>query len=233
MRINCIIVDDEPASREVLEKFISDCPTLTLLQSCKNAFEASDAINQFDVQLIFLDINMPKLSGIKFYKSLVNPPFVIFTTAYPEFAVEGFEVDAIDYLLKPFPFERFYKAVNKASEAISSKSADSKPQEFILWKADKKIHRVLLDEINYLEAIGDYVKVQFADKSIMVHNTFQKLLAQLPDNKFVRVHKSFAIALYKLETIDGNRIILKGKSIPIGQTYRTDFMELIKNLGLS
>ena len=232
MKINCIIVDDEPASRDILEKFILDCPNLNLVESCKNAFEASNAINALDIQLIFLDINMPKLSGIKFYKSLVNPPFVIFTTAYPEFAVEGFEVDAIDYLLKPFPFERFYKAVNKAVEVLSNKINESKTQEFILWKADKKIHRVLLDEINYLEAIGDYVKVQFSGKFIMVHNTFQKLLAQLPENRFIRVHKSFAIALDKLEAIEGNRIILKGNSIPIGQTYRSDFMELIKKLGI-
>ncbi|MDW7695991.1 LytTR family DNA-binding domain-containing protein [Flammeovirgaceae bacterium SG7u.111] len=232
MKINCIIVDDEPASREVMEKYIGDCPSLFLLKSCKNAFEASDAINAFDVQLIFLDINMPKLSGINFYKSLVSPPFVIFTTAYPEFAVEGFELDAIDYLLKPFPFERFYKAANKAIEVLGSRTNESKPEEFVLWKADKKIYRILLGEINYLEAIGDYVKVQYAGKFIMVHSTFQKLLAQLPEDRFIRVHKSFAIALNKLEAIEGNCILMKGKTIPIGQTYRSDFMELINKLGL-
>lgn len=121
MKINCIIVDDEPASRDVLEKFISDCPSLNLLYSCKNAFEANEILNKDDVQLIFLDINMPKLSGLKFYKSLTNPPFVIFTTAYPEYAVEGFEVEAVDYLLKPFPFDRFLKAVNKALDILNNK----------------------------------------------------------------------------------------------------------------
>ncbi len=232
MEINCIIVDDEPASREVLEKYIADCPFLVLHKSCKNAFEALQAINDFNIQLIFLDINMPKLSGINFYKTLTNPPFVIFTTAYPEFAVEGFELDAIDYLLKPFPFERFYKAVNKVIEIIKSKTNSLDTQEYILWKADKKIHRILLNEIIYLEAVGDYVKVFYKDTYLLIHRTFQKTLDQLPEARFIRVHKSFAIAINKLETIEGNLIKIKGNTIPIGQTYRSGFMDLIKKQGL-
>ena len=138
MKINCIIVDDEPASREILEKYVADCSCLNLVETCKNAFEATEAINNVDIQLIFLDINMPKLSGMKFYRSLTNPPFVIFTTAYPEFAVEGFEVNAVDFLLKPFPFERFLKAVNKAIDILKNQSNDNICYEYIFLKSDKK-----------------------------------------------------------------------------------------------
>jgi len=228
MKINCIIVDDEPASREILEKYISDCTSLNLISSCKNAFEANEIINQEQIQLIFLDINMPKLSGIKFYKSLSNPPFVIFTTAYSEYAVEGFEVDAIDYLLKPFSFERFLKSVNKALNIFNQ--IDNKNHvPFIVLKSDKKLFRVNICDINYLEALGDYVKVDFLCQSIMVHDTFQNLLTQLGESSLVRVHKSFAISLNKFDHIEGNMIKIKEKSIPIGQKYRTDLLKIISS----
>ena len=228
MKINCIIVDDEPASCEILEKYVADCSSLNLVDTCKNAFEAIEAINNVEIQLIFLDINMPKLSGMKFYRSLTSPPFVIFTTAYPEFAVEGFEVNAVDFLLKPFPFERFLKAVNKAIDILKNQSNDNICYEYIFLKSDKKIHRVIINEIYHLEAVGDYVKVFFDGKFIMVHDTFQNLLNQLPNNLFVRVHKSHAIAINKIDTIEGNMVKVKDKIFPIGQTYRNEFMNLIK-----
>jgi DNA-binding LytR/AlgR family response regulator len=228
MKVNCIIVDDEPSSRELMEKYVADCPYLNLVATCRNAFEAAEAIRKVDVQLIFLDINMPKLSGMKFYKSLTNPPFVIFTTAYPEFAVEGFEVNAVDFLLKPFPFERFLKAVNKAIDVLKNQSNEKYYNEYILLKSDKKIHRVTINEIFHLEAVGDYVKVFFNGKTIMVHDTFQNLLNQLPANLFVRVHKSHAIAVNKIDIIEGNMVKIKDKYIPIGQTYRNEFINLIK-----
>ena len=228
MKINCIIVDDEPASREILEKYISDCASLNLISSCKNAIEANEIINQEQIQLIFLDINMPKLSGIKFYKSLPNPPFVIFTTAYPEYAVEGFEVDAIDYLLKPFSFERFLKSVNKALNIFNH--IDTKNHiPFIVLKSDKKLFRVNINDINYLEALGDYVKVDFLCQSILVHDTFKNLLIQLGEANLVRVHKSFAISLHKFEQIEGNMIKIKNKSIPIGQKYREELLKIISS----
>jgi DNA-binding LytR/AlgR family response regulator len=231
MKISCIIVDDEPASREILEKYVHDCPNLNLVQKCKNAFEANDVISSENIQLIFLDINMPLLSGMMFYKSLTNPPYVIFTTAYPEFAVEGFEVNAVDYLLKPFPFERFIKSVNKAIELINSKKQEFGNAEFILLKSDKKIHRININDIFYLEAIGDYVKVFFGDKHIIVHDTFQKLLKLLPSGQFIRIHKSYAISIHKFDSIEGNRVKINNRFIPIGQTYRSDFMEFIRDRG--
>ena len=228
MSINCIIVDDEPASREILERYISDCTSLNLISSCTNAFEANEIINQKEIQLIFLDINMPKLSGIKFYKSLPNPPFVIFTTAYPEYAVEGFEVDAVDYLLKPFSFERFLKSVNKALNIFNQKESNNY-NPFIILKSDKKLFRVNINDINYLEALGDYVKVDFLCQSIMVHDTFQNLLSQLGEANLVRVHKSFAISLNKFDHIEGNMIKIQNKSIPIGQKYRADLLKTISS----
>jgi len=226
MKISCIIVDDEPVSREILEKYIFDCSTLNLISSCKNAIEANEIINQEEIQLIFLDINMPKLSGIKFYKSLSNPPFVIFTTAYPEYAVEGFEVDAIDYLLKPFSFERFLKSVNKASNIVNQK-VNVNHIPFIVLKSDKKLFRVNINDINYLEALGDYVKVNYLNQSITVHETFQNILNQLDESNLLRVHKSFAISLNKFDHIEGNMINFKEKSIPIGQKYRSELLKLI------
>jgi DNA-binding LytR/AlgR family response regulator len=228
MKINCIIVDDEPASREILEKYVADCSCLNLVTICKNSFEAGEAIDNFDIQLIFLDINMPKLSGMKFYRSLINPPFVIFTTAYPEFAVEGFEVNAVDYLLKPFPFDRFLKAVNKAADILKNQGSDKNNCDYVFLRSDKKIYRVIIDDISNLEAVGDYVKIFFRDKHIMVHETFQNLLNQLPDKLFVRVHKSHAIAINKIDTIEGNMVKISDKYLPIGETYRTEFMNLIK-----
>lgn len=229
MKINCIIVDDEPASREILEKYISNTPSLVLVKSCKNAIEASEILMQSAIQLIFLDINMPKISGMQFYKSLTNPPYVIFTTAYPEFAVEGFEVDAVDFLLKPFPFERFLKAVNKLISKININIDEKENVEFILLKSDKKLYQVEIGEIYHLEAYGDYVKIFYSDKALIVHDTFQNMLSQLPSNEFIRVHKSHAIAISKLELLEGNMLNLKDKKVPLGQTYRTDFIKLLKS----
>jgi DNA-binding LytR/AlgR family response regulator len=225
MKVNCIIVDDEPAAREILERYVSRCDALHLAAICSHAFEAAEALKHHEVQLIFLDINMPRLSGMQFYRSLTNPPFVIFTTAYPEFAVEGFEVNAVDFLLKPYPFNRFETAVNKAIEIIRSKTNHAADEAFILLKSDKKIYRINLSDILHIKAVGDYVQVYFGEKSILVHSTFQNLLNQLPPDQVVRVHKSHAIALNKVESIDGNIVRLSGKDIPVGLSYRAAFMD--------
>src|SRR5215204_2884005 len=160
-RYKCIIIEDEPLAQNVLKKYIGDHPSLELIAVVGDALEAQAILNEQNIHLLFLDINLPKLSGINFIKALVQSPLVIFTTAYPEFAVEGFELNAIDYLLKPFSFERFLKAVNKAVEKLntSHQSNEGKRVPFIFLKADKKIHKVDLESIHYIEAIGDYMKV--------------------------------------------------------------------------
>ena len=163
---------------------------------------------------------------MEFYKSLVNPPMVIFTTAYPEYALEGFEVEAIDYLLKPFGYSRFLKAVNKAEKQLKTPATEK--DEFVTLKADKKTYRINIEDIIRLESVGDYVKVFFLDKSILVHDTMQKLLNKFPAELILRVHKSHAINAKKVESIEGNIIHLDEIKIPIGATYKND---VIKELG--
>src|SRR5690554_5157473 len=194
-KVNCIIVDDEPASRDVLKRYVADTETLNLMSECKNAIEANEMIKSGAIDLIFLDINMPKITGIQFLKSLTIPPKVIFTTAYPEYAIDGFELDAVDYLLKPFSFERFLKAVNKYS--YSSDSETVLNNRTILLKSEKKLYRVAINEIMFLEAIGDYVKVVFGEQSINVHSTFKDILEQFMSPGIIRIHRSYAIAIDK------------------------------------
>jgi DNA-binding LytR/AlgR family response regulator len=195
-----MIVEDEPASQEILKHYIADIPDLALTCICNHALDANKVLASEPVQVMFLDVNMPKLSGIKFYKSLQRPPLVIFTTAYPEYAIEGFEVDAVDYLVN-----------------------------YILLNADKKLYKVKYKDIRFVEAFGDYIKVHLPDQVIIVHETMQGMQQQLPENLFVRVHKSFLISLEHFQYIDGNTVIIASRSIPIGQTYKNDFLKRIRN----
>ncbi len=225
MPINCLIIDDEPASREVLERYIEDTKELNLIKACKNAFEANEELKKDrDIHLLFLDINMPKLNGMDFYKSLINPPLVIFTTAYPEYALDGFEVEAVDYLLKPFPFSRFLKAINKATHQLKNSTQQS-IDDFITLKADKKIHRIDHDEIIRLESIGDYVKVFYKDTHILVHDTLQNILNKLPAQIFIRVHKSHVVNFFKLDSAEGNMLHIGTENVPIGATYKSDLID--------
>jgi DNA-binding LytR/AlgR family response regulator len=193
------------------------------VSECKNAIEANEVIKSELIDLMFLDINMPRISGLQFLKSLPSPPKVIFTTAYPEFALEGFELDAVDYLLKPFSFERFLKAVNKYSY-----STDSEPvlnSRTVLLKSDKKLYRVPIGDILYLEAIGDYVKVVFGEQSIVVHSTFHDILEQFSHLDIIRIHRSFAIAIDKFDHIEGNQVFIKKQALPIGKAYKKDLLD--------
>ncbi|WP_425390453.1 LytR/AlgR family response regulator transcription factor [Ekhidna sp.] len=220
--IRCLIIDDEPPAREVLESYVADLPKLQLIASCTNAVEALEWLDKEPIDLIFLDINMPKLSGINFYKSLSKKPKVIFTTAYADHAVEGFELEAVDYLLKPFSFERFVKAVNKVDTGKKEESVD-----FIMLKADKKNHKVNFDQILYFESIGDYVKVHMKDKTLIISETLRKLEEILPDT-FLRVHKTYIISIPCLEYVEGNQIKIAETKIPIGQSYRDRVNNLLK-----
>jgi len=172
-RYKCIIIEDEPLAQNILKKYISDHPSLELVAICDDALKAQTILTQQNIQLLFLDINLPKLSGINFIKSLIHPPLVIFTTAYPEFAVEGFELNAVDYLLKPFSFERFLKAVNKVIEKLNTPVQNNigGNNSFIFLKADKKNHKVDLETIHYIEAIGDYMKVITDMVELLVNET--------------------------------------------------------------
>ena len=225
-RCKCIIVEDEPLAQNILKKYIADHPSLELVATCTDALEAQLILNKQSIHLIFLDINLPKLSGINFLKSLLQSPLIIFTTAYPEFAVEGFELNAVDYLLKPFSFERFLKAVNKVIEKLNNSSLPKKDDidTFIFFKSDKKIHKVDLESIHYIEAVGDYMKVITDSGQLLINETMKNLQEELPARSFIRVHKSFIISRNRIKFIEGNYIQVETKSIPIGATYRNDVL---------
>ena len=225
-RCKCLIVEDEPLAQNILKKYIADHPSLELVATCTDALEAQLILNKQAIHLIFLDINLPKLSGINFLKSLLQSPLIIFTTAYPEFAVEGFELNAVDYLLKPFSFERFLKAVNKVIEKLNNFSLPKKEEidAFIFFKSDKKIHKVDLESIHYIEAVGDYMKVITDSGQLLINETMKNLQEELPARSFIRVHKSFIISRNRIKYIEGNYIQVENKSIPIGATYRNDVL---------
>jgi len=230
MRINCLIIDDEPTSQLILQKFIRDVEFLHLSGICSNAIEAIRELkNNSNIELLFLDINMPKISGLTFYKSLQSPPFVIFTTAYSQYAVDGFEVNAIDFLLKPFSFERFFNAVNKVVEKKYGNQNGLNEDHSLLIKSDKTLHKIASDKILFIEAFGDYVKVYLEDRYLLTNSTFCKILKLLPENKFVRTHKSFAVNLDKIDSIKGNQISVANHIIPIGQTYKESFLKVLNN----
>lgn len=224
--IKYIIVDDETASHDILEDYGSDIPYLSLQKHCYNAFEALEYLNNHEVDLIFLDINMPKLSGFDFLKTLSKPPKIIVTTAYKEFAIEGYELNIDDYLLKPFSFQRFITAVSKVKESLNTNSSPTSPSIFI--KDSKKHFQVKLEDILFTEAYGNYVKVHLQDQTIVTHQTLTSFEELLPEGQFVKVHKSFIIAKDKITLIEGNLIHILKHKIPVGKSYKLNIKNLIK-----
>ncbi len=235
--INAIIVDDEPLAQEVLETYISQLPEINLVTKCKNAFEANEALKSHQVDLMFLDIQMPQLSGIDFLKTLSNPPCVIFTTAYPDYAVEGFELNATDYLLKPISLERFLKAVNKVSEKMASKRIEHESNnhdvtdDFFFVKADKKLVKINFDDILYIEGLKDYVIIRQEAGRVITLQTMKSLEDRLPLHNFKRVHRSYIVNIKKITAILGNMVELmesgKVKQLPIGKNYRDELLDMV------
>lgn len=223
MKLNCLIVDDEPLSQDVIIDFVKACPELHLVNVCNNALEAGEILKQQNIDLLFLDINMPKLSGIGFIKSLKEPPLFVFITAYPEFAIEGFEVDAVDYLVKPVSFERFRTSVNRAIERLEG----NENIKHLMVRSNKKNYRINFDELLYLEAQGDYVRFVTEDKSLMVHGTLKEFITQIPENLFGRIHKSYVISLSKVVYTEGNQVKIGEHKLPVSLSYKD---ELIKKL---
>ncbi len=222
--ITYIIVDDEPLAHELIEEFCGMLPHLQLKKKCYSALEAMHFLNGESVDLMFLDLNMPKLKGFDFLRTLTHPPKVIVTTAYKEFALEGYELNVADYLLKPFSFERLVKAVNKAISSQSSQTtAVSVPvvaQRFFV-KGDKKYHQIVSDDLLFIEAYGNYTKLFFKSEMIVSHEKISEYESLLPSANFLRVHKSFIVALDKIKQIEGNRIWIEDHKIPVGQTYKS------------
>jgi DNA-binding LytR/AlgR family response regulator len=235
MRLSCLIVDDEPLSQDVLKKFVDDTPMLQLSGTCSDAYEAIAFLNNNSVDLLFLDINMPRLSGINFARSLEHPPLIIFTTAYAEYAIEGFELSAVDYLIKPIAFERFLKAVNKAlsqvkAERIIEKNINGGEKgeaSFIMIKSDKKIYKIDTDKILFVQSIGDYVKINTTEKTIIASGTL-KDMEELLMKSCVRIHKSYLVSIRAIKYVESNQIRVSDQFIPIGQKYREDFFRRFK-----
>ncbi|MCK4664045.1 MAG: response regulator transcription factor [Bacteroidales bacterium] len=239
--MNCIAVDDEPLALDLIEDFIKKIPFLNFIKTCKSAFEAIEILQKEKIDLIFLDIQMPDISGIEFIKSIEKKPMVIFTTAYTDYALEGFKLNAIDYLVKPFPFDRFLKAVNKAYEyyMLKSKPADMKNEktdelssEFIFVKADYKIIKINLNDILYIEGLKDYIKIYAGSKPILTLQSLKFMQEKLPQNNFIRVHRSYIVSFNKIDSIQRNRIIIGDKRIPVGDSYKDDFYKMLEKSNL-
>ncbi|WP_250434715.1 LytR/AlgR family response regulator transcription factor [Hanstruepera flava] len=231
--IQYIIVDDEPIAHRIIEKYCDAFPHLQKKGNCYNAFEAMQFLNEHTVDLLFLDINMPRLSGFEFLKTLANPPKIIVTTAYKEFALEGYELNISDYLLKPFSFERFIKAVNKAitntkTQSNLPESSTTKNVSFFV-KTDKQQHQIHSENIMFIEAYGHYTKIHLKDKMILSNHKISDLETLLPSSYFFRVHKSFIVSKDKINYIEGNRIIINTHKIPIGQTYKSKVITLLSS----
>lgn len=237
--MNVIIVDDEPLALDVLETYIQQISDLNLVAKCANAIEANEAIKKHQVDLIFLDIQMPQITGIEFVKSLSNPPLIIFTTAYSNYAVDGFELNAIDYLLKPISLDRFMKAVNKASEQYEMRknehdqgsSSEPDGNDFVFVKADKKLIKVKYNDIIYIEGLKDYVIIRLEGSRVITLQTMKSLEEKLPENQFKRIHRSYIVALDKIRAIVGNMVEVfekgQNKHLPIGKNYRDELLALV------
>lgn len=220
-KIKCLIVDDEPIAREGLAEHVEQIDFLKLIATCKNAIEATNWMQKSDVDLIFLDIQMPKVTGIEFVKNLKNPPLTVFTTAYPEYAIESYELDIVDYLLKPISFPRFMKAALKAKEILAQHEPHQISNDgFFFVKCSQKIEKIIVQDITYVESMSNYVIIHTKDKKYMTYLTFKSVEDQLPCDQFIRIHRSYMVALNAIKTIEGSDLILEGATLPISKTTR-------------
>lgn len=235
-KIYCLAVDDEPPALEVIKRHISLIPDLELTATCINAVEALHTLQQDKIDLLFLDIQMPQILGTDFIRTLKSPPKIIFTTAYRKFAIEGFELDAADYLLKPISFERFLKAVNKVIDGrltktnnneIVEKKKDSE-QSFIFFRADRKILKIALEDILYIESLKDYIKVITTNKTIITKQSISSMEEMLPKDSFTRIHRSYIVSLSKIESYTAELIEVAKQELPVSRMYRHELAKILK-----
>ena len=241
--LNTIIVDDEPLARDILETYIEQIPELNLVAKCSNALEANNILQSEEVDLMFLDIQMPQVTGTEFLKSLNNPPMVVFTTAYPNYAIEGFELDALDYLLKPIPMDRFMKAVNRAVEMknlFSSTNPETaeivdrpagEKEDFVFVKSDKKLVKIHYSDIIYIEGLKDYVIIRCKGTRVITLQTMKSLEARMPANIFKRIHRSYIVNLDEINAVVGNMVEVtekgQSKNLPIGKNYKDELLDIV------
>jgi DNA-binding LytR/AlgR family response regulator len=238
MIIRCLAIDDEMLALDLLEDNIKKVPFLELVQTCKSAMEAMEVLRNRPVDLLFLDIQMPDISGIQLVKSLQHKPLVIFTTAFSKYATEGFDLDVIDYLLKPYPFERFLKAVNKAYEYLELRNRNTNQRHamdvgdspaFLFVKADYKLHRINLSDILYVEGLKDYVKIYTGEKPLITQMSMKAIEEKLPPDDFIRVHRSYIVAFNKIDSIQKHMLNIGNKEIPVSEHYRDQLFKIINN----
>ena len=233
MSIRCIAIDDEPLALKQISSYIDKTPFLELVSSHSSAFEAMEALKDKSIQLMFIDINMPDLNGMDFVKSLSEKPYIIFTTAYSEYAIEGFQVDATDYLLKPISYNNFLKAANKVNEIVSLKANINSEKvkvsnNYIFVKSEYKLIRIDFADIRYIESMHEYIRIHLInDKPIMTLLSMKNIEEQLPSNTFMRVHRSFIVNLEKIKVIERNRIVFDNVYIPISEQYKDKFQEYL------
>ena len=229
--LSCLIIDDEPLARKGLREYIADVDFLQLAGEFDSPLKATDALSKGHIHLLFLDIHMPKISGIDFLKTLQHPPLVILTTAYPQYALEGFDLSVLDYLLKPISFDRFFKAVLKAKDHYEHRQpagATALPEakdDYIFIKADNKLVKLAYNEIVFVEALQNYVAIHTAEKKLITYLTFKSIEESLPADRFMKVHKSYLVAVQKITSIEGNEIIAGNHHIPISRNLKDEVME--------
>jgi two-component system LytT family response regulator len=239
MRIPCIAIDDEPLAVKKIAGYIQKIPFLELVAECRNAFEAMEILNTNNIELLFIDINMPDLNGMEFVKSLAKKPYVVFTTAYSEYAVEGFQVEAVDYLLKPISFANLLKAANKVKTLIDMKASGQKEihktlPNHLFVKSEYKLIRIELDDIKYIESQHEYIKFHLTGgKSVLTQMSMKAVEELIPSDRFMRVHRSFIVQLDKITVVEGKRIVFDQKVyIPVSDQYKEKFQEFMDgNLG--
>ncbi|WP_108869981.1 LytR/AlgR family response regulator transcription factor [Aquimarina aquimarini] len=227
--LRCLIVDDEPPAIRLLENYVSKVSFLELTATTTKALEALHHIESKNIDLVFLDIQMPDLSGIQLSKIIKDKVQIIFTTAYPQFALEGYDLNAVDYLLKPFEFERFYQAVLKVKPTTIDIDASSSTKESLFIKTDGKnnYEKAYIDEILYVEGLKNYVAIHLPNKQIITYSTLKHIENTLPKNRFIKIHKSYIVAINHIQKTDSLHVYINDKTLPIGDTYRKAFFEII------
>ena len=235
MKTKCIIVDDEPLAINVIKNHLQYIDNIEIIAECRNALEASNILQNKNIDLIFLDIQMPKITGFEFLKSLNNPPSVIITTAFRNYAIKSYDFDVVDYLLKPIPFERFLKAVNKffkyskLTDVEVHKETDTlKDDLFIYVNEEKNIHKIYLKEIIFIESFREYIKIHLKNKSVTTKIQISKIEEKLTNHNFIRVHKSYIIPIFRINNFNARNISIEDNKIPIGRTYKEKIMKILK-----
>lgn len=232
--IKCLIVDDEPVAREIIQSYVKKLQNIDVVKSCKNVTEAFEVLNSDDIDLIFLDINMPDISGLSLAKSVSSKTKIIFTTAYREFAVEGFDLQAVDYLLKPISFDRFLKAVQKyfdlhANDGHSTSMGFNEEEvDSFFVRSDRKMVKVRLDKISYIESLGDYVKIYTLEDTIVTRETISNIEAKLPVSKFIRTHRSFIVSFDEISSYTNEFVELGNKAIPVSRSYKESVLQKLE-----